>query len=399
MPNQVLSGVRVLDLTRLLPGGLCTLVLADLGADVIKIEAPTGDPARTRGPHLPDAEPTTSSASFRAVNRNKRSVVIDLKAPQGPEALLAVARTADVLVESFRPGVLDRLGVGYDALCEVNPGIVFCQISGWGQHGPHALTAGHDLNYLAAMGLLSHTGQPDDPPSLVPMQVADSASGLYAATSILAALHERRESGRGQRIDVSIAHTALTLAPMTVAGVLGTGRARPTNEGIWSGGAVCYQVYRCADGWVALGALEEKFWATWCRGVGRPDLLAGRYDPSGSTTHEEVTRIMAGRTRAQWREFAEANDCCLTVLSGLDEALDSDLVRERGTVTRLPHPGTGGQQEYDTLTLPVVFSRAGPDFRRLPAPALGSDSETVLKECGVPPEVSRRLSAVDGADD
>ncbi|XVQ07708.1 CaiB/BaiF CoA transferase family protein [Spirillospora sp. CA-255316] len=394
MEDQVLSDIRILDLTRLLPGGLCTLVLADLGADVIKVEAPGGgDYARARAPHHPDGETTTSSASFRALNRNKRSVVIDLKAENGPDALLALARTADVVVDSFRPGVLDRLGIGYDRLGAANPGIVLCQISGWGQTGPLSQTAGHDVNYLAAMGLLSHTGRPDDPPALPAMQVADSAAGLFAATSILAALHERRRSGRGQRIDVSIAHSALMLSSMTAAGVLATGEARPTAEGVWSGGAVCYQLYRCEDGWLAFGALEEKFWANWCHGVGRPDLLGRRYDPPHSQTHREVTQIMAGRTREEWLRFSAAHDSCLTVVSGLDEALDSPTVRDRGMVHHLPHPGT--RDGYQALGLPVSFSRTPPDPARLPAPVLGGDSDRLLKECGVPVEVARRLRTAD----
>ena len=374
-----LEGIRVLDLTRLLPGGLCTLVLADLGADVIKVEAPPdGDYARARAPHYDGAEPTTSSASFRALNRNKRSVVIDLKQPEGKAALLALVRTADVLIESFRPGVLDRLELSYERLRQENPGLVLCQISGWGQEGPMSQAAGHDVNYLAAMGLLSHTGRADDPPALMPMQVADSASGLFAAVSILAALRERDRSGQGQAIDVSIAHSALSLAAMTAAGVLCTGAAAPTTQGVWSGGAVCYQLYRCRDGWVALGALEEKFWLAWCAGVGRPDLAGGRYDAPGSPTHAAVIEIMAERTREEWRAFAAAHDCCLTVVAGLDEALSSDLLRSRGMVQALAHPGA--PERYGALALPIILSRTPADPHRRPAPALGADTESLLSE-------------------
>jgi alpha-methylacyl-CoA racemase len=377
MFEQVLDGTRILDLSRLLPGGLCTLVLADFGADVIKVEAPGGgDYARARGPHFADDDPTTSSASFRGVNRNKRSVVIDLKTDDGRHTFLRLVRTCDVVVESFRPGVLDRLGIGYDVLKSTNPRVLLCQISGWGQAGPMAQAAGHDLNYLAAMGLLSHTGELEDTPSLMPMQVGDAAAGLFAATSVLAALQERDRSGLGQRIDVSIAHCALMLAPMTVAGVLGTRVATPASQGVWSGGVVCYQVYRCKNGWVALGALEEKFWAKWCLGVGRPDLLDSRYEPSHSEAHFQVTSIMADRTREEWARFAEENDCCLTVVRGLTDALDSPLVRERGVVRTLPHPDVDG---YEGLTLPVSFSRTPLQYARLPAPALGAHSEEILR--------------------
>ncbi|ADP80813.1 CaiB/BaiF CoA transferase family protein [Pseudofrankia inefficax] len=370
--DSALSGIRVLDLTRLLPGGLCTLVLADLGADVLKVEAPPGgDYARGRAPHFPDAEPTTSSASFRGLNRNKRSIVLDLKSAADHGTFLQLVAESDVVVESFRPGVIDRLGIGYTALAEVNPGIVVCSISGWGQHGPLSQAAGHDLNYLAAMGLLSFTGGPGERPDHPPLQVADSASGLFGAVAILAALQERARSGRGQYVDVSIAHSALSFAAMTVAGVLATGTATPRGAGVWSGGAVCYQVYRCRDGWIALGALEEKFWASWCHGVGRPDLLDHRYDGPGSATHSEMLAIVEGRSKAEWADFAAAHDCCLTVVAGLDEALASPLVRERGSVATLAH--LPGGPTYDALALPFQLSRTPTDPARLPAPALGAD--------------------------
>lgn len=391
MSSHALAGVRVLDLTRLLPGGLCTLVLADLGADVVKIEAPgVGDYARARGPHLEDDEPSTSSASFRALNRNKQSAVLDLKSADGREAMLRLVAEADVLVESFRPGVLDRLGLGFDVLAKTNPGLVLCQISGWGQVGPKKHSAGHDVNYLAAMGLLSHTGGLDDPPHLPPMQVADASAGLFGACSILAALHERGESGLGQRIDVSIAHSALMLAPMTVAGVLATKSAQPVARGVWSGGVTCYQIYRCADGWVALGALEDKFWRTWCTGVDRPDLFDMGSAPPGSTSHHEVKTIMASRTREEWRRFSEEYDCCLTVVDGLPEALDSPLIAERNSVVRLAHPSSVG--DYDALALPVDMSRTPPDHAQRPAPPLGAHTDDVAR----PSSCATRADATRG---
>lgn len=333
---------------------------------------------------MTDPDPTTSSASFRALNRNKRSVVIDLKTSAGREALLRMVDAADVLVESFRPGVLDRLGLGFDVLTSVRPGLILCQISGWGQDGPLTGAAGHDLNYLAAMGLLSHTGGLDDPPRLPPMQVGDAAAGLFGATAILTALHERAKSGRGQKIDVSIAHAALMLAPMTVAGALATQDVRPAAEGVWSGGAVCYQLYRCKDGWVALGALEEKFWRTWCMAVGRPDLLGAAYQASGSEAHAQVAEIMAGRTRDEWSTFSEEHDCCLTVVSGLTEALASPLVRDRGAVVRLTHPGSA--DDYEAVALPVHMSRTPADPARMPAPSLGAHSSDLLDGRPLPSE-------------
>lgn len=308
------------------------------------------------------------------MNRNKRSVVIDLKTLDGKAAMRELIKTADVLVESFRPGVLDRLGFGYDTLADGNPGLVLCQISGWGQDGPMAGVSGHDVNYLAAMGLLSYTGGVDEVPRLSNVQVADGSGGLFAALSILAALRERDRSGRGQRIDVSLAHAALMFAPMTVAGAIGAGTVGPASEGIWSGGAICYQIYRCEDGWVALGALEEKFWANWCRGVGRPDLLESGYDAPGSWAHGEIVDVIGARTREEWAEFAQEHDCCLTVVSGLIDAMDSPLVRGREMVRTLRHGGT----EYEGLGSPVIMSRTPPDVTRRPAPSLGAHSQELL---------------------
>jgi alpha-methylacyl-CoA racemase len=376
MGDERLSDVRVLDLSRLLPGGLCTLVLADLGADVVKVESPGGgDYARARGPHVDGAEESTSSASFRALNRNKRSIVLDLKSERGRADFLELVATSDVVLESFRPGVLDRLRIGWPVLQATNPRIVLCQISGWGQEGPLAQSAGHDINYLAATGLLSPTGRPDDPPVLSSMQVGDASAGLFAACAILAALRRRDRTGAGECIDVSIAHSALMLTPMTIAGALATRTAQPAAQGIWSGGAVCYQVYPCRDGWVALGALEHKFWTRFCLGVERPDLLDHAYEPPGSWAHAEITELVRGRTREQWADFGARHDCCLTVVTGLLDALDSPLVRERGMVRSLPHPP---DERYEGLALPVSFSPVEPDYERLPAPALGAHQADLL---------------------
>jgi crotonobetainyl-CoA:carnitine CoA-transferase CaiB-like acyl-CoA transferase len=366
-----LHGIRILDLTRLLPGGLCTVVLGDLGADVLKVEMPGGgDYARARGPHHASTERSTSSASFIALNRNKRSVVLDLKDPDGVERFLALCEQADVVVESFRPGVLDRLGVGYPVMRERAPRIVHCAITGWGQGGPLAGRAGHDINYLASVGLLSMTGSVDEQPVLPPVQIADTGGALLAATAILAALRERDRSGVGQSIDVPLAHTALSLFAMGAAAALAGEPPQPRDRQLFSGGVVCYQAYRCADGWVALGALEERFWARWCRGVQRDDLLDLRYEPPGSPTHQEVAAIFIARTRDEWEAFAQMHDCCLTPVLGLHEALDADHVRER-VVARVRQPGIA--DPVRVLGSPLGLSRTPPDVHRRPAPPLGGE--------------------------
>ncbi|OJU85488.1 MAG: hypothetical protein BGO11_00660 [Solirubrobacterales bacterium 70-9] len=369
MTRSALEGIKVLDLTRLLPGGLCTLTLADLGAEVLKIEAPGGgDYARAREPHYESAEPTSSSAGYIAMNRNKRSLVIDLKDGDGRAALLELAATADVLVESFRPGVLDRLGVGYEVLRAANPRLVHCALTGWGQDGPFAARAGHDINYLASMGLLSLTGTAAETPTVAPIQIADTAGALLAAVSILAALNARASSGEGQFLDVSLAHSALYTYGMGVGAALGPWPVPPREEALFSGGVVCYQAYRASDGWVALGALEERFWAAWCRGVGREDLLGSRYEAAGSPTHAAVAEIFAGRSCVEWEAFGREHDCCLNAVVGLREALDSEQVGARGMVVDAEQPGIAAP--IRTMGSPLRLSGTPVDPPGRPAPAL-----------------------------
>ena len=369
MSAPPLDGLRVLDLTRLLPGALCTLTLADLGADVLKVEMPgDGDYARAREPHYESAEPTSSSASFIALNRNKRSLALDLKDGAQRERFLELAATADVVVESFRPGVLDRLGVGYETLRERNSRLVYCALTGWGQSGPLAMRAGHDVNYLASVGLLSLTGSAEEAPCLPPVQVADTSGALVAVTAILAALQARGEDGEGQLVDVSLAHSALYLYGMGVGQALGPWPVGPREEALFSGGVVCYQAYRSSDGWVALGALEQRFWSAWCAGVGREDLVESRYEPAGSATHEEVSRIFAARSCAEWEQFAADHDCCLNVVTGLVPALGSEQVAARGMVVEVEQPGI--EETVKTLGSPLIFSRTPVVPTRRPAPAL-----------------------------
>ena len=270
-----LAGLRVLDLSRLLPGGFCSLLLADMGADVVKVEdTAAGDYLRWAEPRHEGADPTAGGAMFLALNRGKRSLRIDLKTPQGVDVLLRLARDADVLLESFRPGVLDRLGAGHARLREENPRLVVCAITGYGQDGPFAGRAGHDIDYLARAGLLGLTGAADGPPVQAAGQIADVGGGaLMAAFGILAALRERDRSGEGQVVDVSMTDGALSWLAMDAARVLAGAAPPARGRQELAGGLLCYRPYRCADGWVALGALEPKFWRAWCEGVGREDLV------------------------------------------------------------------------------------------------------------------------------
>jgi alpha-methylacyl-CoA racemase len=377
-----LAGITVLDLSRLLPGGFCSLLLADYGAEVIKVEdTGPGDYVRWSPPYYEGAEQTSRSALFLALNRGKKSIRIDLKTDAGREVLLRLARDADVLLESFRPGVLDRLGVGYERLREENPGLVCCAITGYGQDGPNRDRSGHDMNYLGLNGLLGLTGAADGPPVQSAGQIADIGGGAQmAAFGILAALRERDRSGEGQFVDVSMHDGAMSWLTMVAARALCEGAAQRRGELELAGAIVCYRPYACADGYVTIGALEPKFWRNFCAGVGRPDLLEKAFEPPGSAAHREVEAIFAARTRDEWRAFASEHDCCLEPVLDLDEALDSDLTRARDMVVELDQPGV--EEPVRLLGLPVKMSRTPGDATRAPGPALGEHTVDVLRAAG-----------------
>jgi len=377
-----LEDVRVLDLSRLLPGGFCSLLLADFGADVLKVEdTGAGDYIRWQAPYYEGAHPSARSALFLALNRNKRSIRIDLKQERGREVLLRLVREHDVLLESFRPGVLDRLGVGYERLREENPALIYCAITGYGQDGPNRDRSGHDMNYLGLIGLLALTGAAGAPPIQAAGQIADLGGGaLMAAFGILAALRERERSGEGQLVDVSMADGALSWLALVAGACLA--EDSPVRRGglALAGSLVCYRPYECVDGWVTLGALEPKFWAAWCQGVKRGDLVGKQFEAPGSATHAEVETIFRSRTRAEWQQFACEHDCCLEPVLELDEALDSELVRARGMVVEIDQPGA--RQRVRQIGLPVKLSRTPGDHARLPGPALGEHTRDTLIALG-----------------
>ena len=379
--SGALDGIRVLDLSRLLPGGFCSLLLADFGADVIKVEdTGAGDYIRFSAPHYEGADRSAGSALFLALNRGKRSIRIDLKTDAGREALLALVSGADVLLESFRPGVMDRLGVGYERLAAANPRLVYCAITGYGQDGPNRNRSGHDLNYLGLNGLLALTGEADGPPVQSAGQIADLGGGaLPAALGIMFALRERERSGRGQLVDCSMFDGSLAWLALVAADGLAGGSPRRGRLPL-GGGLTCYRPYACADGHVTLGALEPKFWAAFCHGVGREDLLEHAFDPPGSDAHRAVSEIFAARTREQWRAFASEHDCCLEPVLGLEEALRSEQVTARELVVELDQPGV--PEPVRLLGAPFKLSRTPAQPTRAPGPALGEHTEEILREAG-----------------
>jgi alpha-methylacyl-CoA racemase len=294
-----LSGIRVLDLSRLLPGAYCTQLLLAQGADVTKVESPNGDPIR----RVPGG-----AAYFDLLHRGKRLLTLDLRSESGREALRRLVVDADVLVEGFRPRVMETMELGYPALSAINPALVYCAITGYGSTGPMARRAGHDLNYLARSGALSLMPRRDGIPSIPGLQVADLAGGLQAAFLIAAALTGRARSGRGARVEVSMTDvmgswTALPRAARR-AGLAGLSL---------SGEMPCYRVYAVADGFLAVAALEPRFWATFCRALGREDLEARQFDPSAGA---EVEAILSTAPRSTWMtRFADLDVCVEPVLT------------------------------------------------------------------------------------
>ena len=394
-----LEGIRVLDLSRLLPGGFCSLLLADFGAEVLKVEdTGMGDYIRWSPPYYDGAHDSAKSALFLSLNRNKRSIRLDLKNERGREALLRLVAEYDVVLESFRPGVLERLGVGYGRMREANPGIVYCAISGYGQDGPKRDASGHDMNYLGLIGLLGLTGERGGAPVQAAGQIADLGGGaLMAAFGIMAALRERDGSaerpgsGEGQMVDVSMADGALSWLAMVAATYFADGQVPHRGDLPLAGALVCYRPYECADGWVSLGALEPKFWQAWCRGAGREDLIEKQFERPGSDAHAQVAEIFKGRTREQWEAFAREHDCCLEPVLELDEALDSELVRARRMVVELDQPGA--ERPVRQLGIPVKLERTPGEHDRLPGPALGEHTEEVLAQAGYSEEQIAELLA------
>src|SRR5213592_1030613 len=391
MGTGPLADLRVLDLSRLLPGGFCSLLLADLGAEVLKVEdTGMGDYVRWAPPYYEGAEDSAKSALYLSLNRGKRSIRLNLKEERGREVLLRLVRDYDVLLEGNRPGVMDRLGVGYERLRQENPGLVYCAITGYGQDGPHRGRSGHDMNYLGLVGLLGLTGEKDGPPVQAAGQIADlGGGGLMAAFGILAALRERDQSGKGQLVDVSMADGALSWLAMVAGRYFAEGVTPRRGEIELAGRLICYRPYACRDGWVTLGALEPKFWQAWCRGVGREDLIEKQFEAPGSDAHAEVEQIFLERTRDEWQVFASEHDCCLEPVLELDEALDSELVRAREMVVELDQPGTEGVRQ---LGMPVKFSRT-PGGPQGPGPVLGADTHDVLRDLGYSDEQLRELEA------
>lgn len=377
-----LKGIRVLDLSRMLPGPYCSMMLADLGAEVIKVEEPKiGDPTR-HSPPMIDGR----SAAFLQVNRNKKSIALDLKQPEGRGIFLKLASTADCVLEQFRPGVVDRLGVDYAIVAAVNPKVVYCSLTGFGQNGPHRERSGHDLNYLALSGVLGLTTDERGKPVIPGVQVADLAGGMIAAFAMLAALLGRERTGRGQYIDVSMFDVMLSMLPVPAAHHFAGKTIGVGGKYALSGAYPFYNVYETSDGkFMTLGALEPKFWANFCRKVGSEDLISRQFD-SGierESLFEKVRAIFKSRTRDEWIEIMRDADCCCEPVLSMSEAFEHEQTQARKMIRE-------SEDMSKELGSAYKLSEAPPQ-PGIPAPALGENTNELLASIGIPEEQLTRL--------
>ncbi len=375
-----LAGVRVLDLSRLLPGPVATLHLADLGADVIKVEdTGAGDYARTMG-----EGPDGTSWFFRAVNRNKRGLTLDLKQAAGRDALLRLVASADILLESFRPGVLERLGLGYERLLKANPRLVYCAITGYGQDGPWALRAGHDLNYIAQAGVLEQTGVAGGAPAIPALQIGDLLGGAMTAVSaMLAALFKAQRTGEGSFVDVAMADSVLAHNLFPLFALQAGGALPERGSDMLSGGYANYGVYRTQDNrYMAVAPLEEKFWQLFCDAIGRTDLMARYGEVSAPDVRGELDALFATRPQADWVALFAEVDCCVTPVLTLSEALHHPQYQAR----RMSLSADGMTQYAPPFRISGwVFEVAQG------APAPGEHTDAILGEAGYSPDEIAQL--------
>ncbi|HET9025414.1 MAG TPA: CaiB/BaiF CoA-transferase family protein [Burkholderiaceae bacterium] len=376
-----LSGVTVLDMTRLLPGPAATMHLADLGADVIKVEDTSeGDYMRAFPPTVRNAAGTPVNPSYEAANRGKRSIAIDLKRPEGRALLLRLARRADALIEGFRPGVLERLGLGWDALHAANPRLVVCSLSGYGQSGPLSQRAGHDLNYIAMTGVLDQV-RVDGEPAIPNLQMGDLLGGTLSALSmLLAALLSAQRTGQGRYLDVAMTDGLLAHHFFPHA-ELDAGAQPVAQRTLLTGGVACYRVYRTADDrHLAVGALEFKFWKAFCDAVGLPELVDRHWahgeapgSKAAQDTIERVARRIAEKTADEWESVFAKVDCCVTPVLTPAEALAHPHHRARGLV----------QRQGDVTEVGPLAQVSGHQWTPAPAPAQGEHTRAILAASGL----------------
>ncbi|MCC1497690.1 CaiB/BaiF CoA-transferase family protein [Alcanivorax sp. 1008] len=369
-----LSTLKVLDFSALLPGPFGTLILADLGADVLRLESP-GRPDMVR--MLPPMDEGVS-AVHGYLNRSKRSLAVDLKKPAGVQVVHELIKDYDIVVEQFRPGVMAKLGVGYEQLREINPRLIYCSITGYGQDGPYRNRAGHDMNYLSIAGMTGYNGRRDSGPAPMAFQVADVAGGsCHAVMAILAAVIERQHSGEGQYIDISMTDAAFSLHALTAPGAL-IGGEDPQLEGTQLNGGSFYDCYETSDGrWFSVGGIEPQFFSQFCQAIGRPD-LAGR---GLAMLPEIVAEVKAGiaeamkqKSFAEWEQIFAALDCCTEPVLSFSEACQHPQLVAREMLVDVPTASGASQRQ---VASPFKFSRSKPEYRYV-GTRLGSHTDEVL---------------------
>ena len=378
-PNRMapLKGIKVLDLSRLLPGGFCSMMLGDFGAEVIKVEEPgRGDYVRWAPPFIEG-----QSAYFLSINRNKKSLVLDLKNPKGTEVFLRLVPTADVVIESFRPGVVDRLGIGYPSVAKVNPRIIYCSISAFGQSGPFRDREGHDLNCLALSGLLSITGTKGGPLIIPGVQLSDYGASMMATNAILLGLIERQASGQGQYCDISMLDAVTSWMGMHVVKYLADRLLPDPQDAMFNGALACYNVYKTKDDrYVVLGGLEEKFWSNFCKLIGREDLipLQGEGQTIQERIKKEISQLFREKTMAEWLELLDGKGICFSPVLNIEESLNFRHLQERGMFQDIE--GEEGKP-IPQVGFPIKLSNT-PAAHFIPPPQMGQDSQSVLQNAG-----------------
>lgn len=387
-----LDGVRVLDMTRLLPGPYATTTLADLGAEVVKVERPgVGDPVRQREPYADDR-----SYTHLTRNRNKKSVALNLKRECGRAVFLELARSADVVVESFRPGVVDRLGVGYDDVRAVNDDIVYCSISGYGQEGPYADRPGHDLNYIGVAGLLALTGEPDGIPTPPGYPIGDFVSGLYAALAIAAGVAGVRAGTGGDHIDVSMTDTVASFATVYLDRYEGRGEIPRRGETALTGSHPGYRVYEAGDGkLLSVAALEEHFWQHLCDALDTPELERHHIGPNGELADgiragvvDTIAEEIRTHPRAEWLDRFDRYDVPAAPVNEYDELFDDPQLTARGAFEELSLPGS--DKTFRLAGLPLQFAKERA-VESTHAPRLGSHTVSLLSAVGYEADEIARL--------
>lgn len=375
--RPVLEGLKVLDLTRLLPGPLCTMMMGDYGAEVLKVEdTAAGDPTRAMGEMVEGM-----GGFFRQVNRNKKSLSVNLKAEQGRKILRRLAERSDVLVEGFRPGVMERLGLDYSTLSVLNPRLIYASISGYGQSGAYRERAGHDLNYTALAGLLDLSAAPGEAPVMPAVQIADIAAGsLSALSGICMALYARGVSGRGRYVDISMTRGLLPWLVYAAAGLAVEGDLPRRGSGHITGAFACYNIYETADGkYMSLGALEPNFWRNFCLAVERPGWVELQFDSGGrESLIGEVGALFREKAQAQWIELFTQHDACCEPVLDLEAAAAHPLAREEGFWIEVSRPGGASQKQPG---FPLLFSGSAGEVR-LPPPRLGEHTLETLEALG-----------------